>query len=103
MTAPEVAHFQNTLEMDVENTFGRDTQTIFRCYSSRRLWAGRLKGVLIKNSFLIWGSGISEELNLSVNVSKTISLRVSPIVYESGSLQLPKVGIQKAFDNDVNF
>lgn len=89
--------------MDVENTFGRDTQSVFRCYSTRRLWDGILRGVLIKNSFLIWSNGVSEELNFSVNVSRNINLRFSPIVYEGGALLMPKVGIQTTFDNDLNF
>jgi hypothetical protein len=47
----------------------RDAQTIFRFYSSRRLWEGHLNGILITNSFLVWGNGISEELSFSKNLS----------------------------------
>jgi|JI6StandDraft_1071083.scaffolds.fasta_scaffold13592_7 hypothetical protein len=85
--------------MDVENTFGRDAKSMFRCYSTRRLWEGPLKGVLFKNSILFWGDGVSEELSLSANVSKSIILRFSPIIFEDGSLQIPKIGIQKVFLN----
>ncbi len=83
--------------MDVDNTLGREIQTIFRFYSSRRLWTGIAKGVLIKNSFLIWHNGISEELNFAKNVSESIVLRLSPIVYEGWALQRPKIGVHKVF------
>jgi hypothetical protein len=50
----------------------------------------------------VWGNGLSEEISLSKNLSQSLIIKFSPIVYDQ-RLQMPKIGIQKNFENDYNF